>query len=169
MRRILRIPCVSLPIWSWFYLNKKKEEEKISQIKVEIEWGMNSFAHACVGARFSNNSSSTLKFSRESNREIHSKLVEKFVDKTRIWGTWDTLYMCVCIYLDIVTWCGLQCYFIDHHSIMVRRAVGSFSYRSTCSRDQRTRESPNASVSCGSCLLSRRGSTSLFDVHYVRL
>jgi len=27
----------------------------------------------------------------------------------------------------------------------------------------------NVSVSCGSCLLSRRGSTSLSDVHYVRL
>ena len=37
----------------------------------------------------------------------------------------------VCIYLDIVTWCGLQCYFIDHHFIVIRRVVGSFSYRST--------------------------------------
>lgn len=47
---------------------------------------------------FFNNSNSinTWKFSLD---EIYSKLVVKFVDKTRIWGSWDTLYMCAYIWI----------------------------------------------------------------------
>ena len=50
----------------------------------------------------------------------------------------------VCIYLDIVTWCGLQCYFIDHHFIAYDAWSTHFHIvlHTVYSRNRRTRESP---------------------------
>jgi len=106
-------------------------------------------------------------------RKIYSKLVEKFVniDKTRIWGTWDTLYMCAYIWILLR---GVDCSVILLTIILSWYDAWSAHFHivlyTVYSRNRRTRESPKRkSVSCGSCLLSRRGSTSLSDVHYVRL
>lgn len=149
-----------------FGVDPISKNKKLPQINIKIERRMNTLVLAfliiptpLVPRNF-----------REREREICSKLVEKFVDKTRIWGTWDTLYMCVHIFgYCYVVWTAVLLYWPPFHHGTTRGRLIFISFYDTCSRDRRTRESPNASVSCGSCLLSRRGSTSLSDVHYVRL